>query len=302
MRRGLGIVAAVLIVASGATAVWLYSRVQELEVVGVTHDLHVVRGAGGNVAILTTSAGAVVVDSMTFRIQGERLRELAERLTGGPVQALINTHYHQDHTHGNLGFAPGTRVVATERTREYLDAFDSRYWQGRGTETLPSDLFADERELRLGGKTIRAIHPGPGHTGGDLVVLFVEDRVVHAGDLFFNRRYPRVDAEAGGSIRAWIESIDRVLSLDFDVVIPGHGEVSDREGLVAFQRFLVEVLGLVEAALAKGLSLEETLEGAELEEDAGYEYGGFPPFVVFDRESVIRSAWRELAGGDGGAA
>ena len=103
----------------------------------VTDDVHAVRGLGGNVGVLRTSAGAVVVDTMTFRIQGERIRELAERLAGGPIQVVINTHYHVDHTHGNPGFAPGTRVVATERTRDYLLALDASYWDGKAEQTLP---------------------------------------------------------------------------------------------------------------------------------------------------------------------
>ena len=58
-----------------------------------------------------------MVDTMTFRLQGKRIRELAEQLGGGPTQAVINTHHHADHSHGNPGFAPGTRVIATQRAR-----------------------------------------------------------------------------------------------------------------------------------------------------------------------------------------
>jgi cyclase len=290
-----GIVSA-LAVALAVGVIYVHDRVTSLEAEQVTGDVHMVRGLGGNVGVLRTGAGAVVVDTMTFRIQGERIRELAERLTGGPIQAVINTHYHADHSHGNPGFAPGTRVVATQRTRDYLLAFDASYWDGKAADTLPGDLFEQDYELRIGDKTIRSIHPGRGHTGGDLVVLFVEDRLLHMGDLLFSGRYPNIDLEAGGSVREWIGTLDRVLELDFDRVIPGHGPVTDREGVRAFQRFLREVWSAGEEAAREGLSLEETLARAQLSEDEGYGVTWMPFVFRLDRDFVIRRVWEEATG------
>jgi glyoxylase-like metal-dependent hydrolase (beta-lactamase superfamily II) len=296
MGRVLGAVLGAAVAAAGIGAVWLYNAVTSLESERVSGDVHVIRGVGGNVGVLRTAAGAVVVDSMLFRMQGRRIRELAERIAGGPVQAVLNTHYHRDHTHGNPAFAGGTRVVATARTRDYLLRFDASSWEGAAAETLPNDLVETSHEMRIGGKTIRSLHPGAGHTGGDLVVLFVEDRVLHAGDLLFAGRYPRIDLAGGGSVRAWIASLDRVLELDFERVIPGHGPVTDKDGVRRFQAFLAEVVATVEAALARGQSLEETLAGARLESDAGFEPGGLPPFAVFTRETVLEEVWAELGG------
>jgi glyoxylase-like metal-dependent hydrolase (beta-lactamase superfamily II) len=296
MGRILAGVAAALAVILAVGVIYGRDRVTALEAERVTGDVHAVRGLGGNVAVLRTGMGAVVVDSMTFRIQGERVRELAERLADGPIQVVINTHYHADHTHGNPGFAPGTRVVATQRTRDYLLAFDASYWDDRAEATLPNDLFEREHELRIGSKTIRLVHPGRGHTGGDLVVLFVEDRVLHAGDLLFSGRYPDIDLEAGGSVREWIGTLDRVLELDFDRVIPGHGPVTDRAGVLAFQRFLRELWRVGEEAAREGLSLEETLAGARLTEDEGYGVIRVPFVFTLDRDLVVRRAWEEATG------
>ena len=296
MGRILAGIASALVVALAVGVIYVHDRVTSLEAEQVTGDVHIVRGLGGNVGVLRTGAGAVVVDTMTFRIQGERIRELAERLTGGPIQAVINTHYHADHSHGNPGFAPGTRIVATQRTRDYLLAFDASYWDGKAEETLPGDLFEQEYELRIGSKTIRSSHPGRGHTGGDLVVLFVEDRLLHMGDLLFNGRYPNIDLEAGGSVREWIGTLDRVLELDFDRVIPGHGPVTDRAGVRAFQRFLGEVWRAGEEAAREGLSLEETLARAQLAEDEGYGVTWMPFVFRLDRDFVIRRAWEEATG------
>jgi glyoxylase-like metal-dependent hydrolase (beta-lactamase superfamily II) len=300
MLRKLAIAAAALVAAGGVAFVWLYHEVTTLESERVTDDLHVVQAAGinGNVGVLRTSEGAVIVDTMTFRAQGKQIRELAERLAGGPVQAVINTHYHMDHSHGNPGFPAGTRVVATQRTREYMLDFDADYWSGANAETLPNDTFGAEHELRIGGKTIRALHLGRGHTGGDLVVLFVEDRVLHLGDLFVNGRYPNIDLEAGGSVEAWIDTLDRALALDFDRVIPGHGPVGDRQAVRAFQAFLREVWQLVARAVGEGLPLERTQELARhtLASDRGFAVLGIPFLYRMDRDFVVRRAFEEATG------
>ncbi len=300
MLRKLAIAIAALVAVAALAFLWLHHEVTTLESERVTDDVHVVQAGGinGNVGVLRTAEGAVIVDTMTFRVQGARIRELAERLTGGPVQAVLNTHYHMDHSHGNPGFPAGTRIVATQRTRGYMLDFDSGYWSGANAETLPNDLFEAERELRIGGKTIRALHLGRGHTGGDLVVLFVEDRVLHLGDLFSNGRYPNIDLEAGGSVEAWIETLDRALALDFERVIPGHGPVADREGIRGFQDFLREVWQLARQAASEGLSLERTQELARrtLKSDAGFEVVGIPLVRSRDRDFVVRRAFEEATG------
>ena len=183
MNRKFGVFAAVLIALAGLTAIQLFHQVVSVESEQVTDSVHVISGVGGNVSVLKTDRGAVIVDAMLFPIQGRRIKDLAERLGGGPTQAIVNTHYHRDHTHGNPAWAVGTKRVATDRTRAYLDRFDRSFWEGEAAGTAPSEAFGDYHEMRIGGKTVRSFHLGRGHTGGDLVVLFVEDRVLHAADV-----------------------------------------------------------------------------------------------------------------------
>jgi len=289
LRRGA--VIAVLVIAAGL--IWGYRQATELEVARVTDDVHAIYGMGGNVGVLSTDRGALVVDTMTFRVQGSRILDLAEQLGGGPVQGIVNTHYHSYHTHGNPAFPAGTRIVATEKTLAYLKHVDAAYWQGAAAGTLPNETFRNEHELSVGDKTVRLIHPGRGHTDGDLVALFVEDRVLHTGDLFFNGRYPNIDLEAGGSVREWVAAIDRVLQLDFDKVIPGHGPVTDRAGLVAFQTFMRQLADVGAQAARNGWSLDETEREAALDADAGYQPISIPFVMKLDRAFVVRRAWEE---------
>jgi len=295
MKTLLARLALVLAVLLGIAALWATSRVRSLDTEAVDGDVHLLQGLGGNVAVLRTSAGAVVVDTMTFRMQGQRIREQAEQVGGGPVQAVLNTHYHWDHTHGNPGFAPGTHVVATTKTLEHLRTRDADYWTGGAEETLPNDTFDAEHTLSIGGKTIRALHPGRGHTDGDLVVLFVEDRVLHTGDLFVHGVYPSVDLEAGGSVREWPDTLDRVLALDFERVIPGHGPVAVRADVEQFRDFLRELWRVAEAAVAKGESLDDLRRNATLSGDAGYQTRTIPFVVTLDRDYVLGRAYEEAA-------
>ncbi len=270
----------------------LYRQLTHLTHEQVTDDVHVIFGLGGNAAVLKTGAGAVVVDTMTFPLQGERIRALAEELTGEPVVAIVNTHYHFDHTHGNPGFDEHVRIVATERTRRHLLERDRSFWEGRET-FVPDETFDHEHELQLGSKTVRLVHPGRGHTDGDLVALFVEDRVVHMGDLLFEDRYPNIDLEAGGSVERWPATLDAVREFDFDRVIPGHGKVTDRAGIERFRAFLVELWSAAQAAKANGWTLDETLERTTLGKDDHLEPYVIPFIVRLDRDFVVRRAWEE---------
>ena len=288
------VVIAVLVVA--ALLIYGYRRATELEVVELTKDVHAIYGLGGNVGVLSTDRGAVVVDTMTFRTQGTRILEVAEQLAGGPVQAVVNTHYHSDHTHGNPAFPTGTKIVATDKTLAYLKQVDGDYWSGAAEGTLPNQTFRNEQVLKVADKTVRLIHPGRGHTDGDLVVLFVDDRVLHTGDLYVNSRYPNIDLEAGGSVREWVAAIDRVLELDFDRVIPGHGPVTDREGLRRFQTFMRQLAEVGEQSMRNGWTLEQAEREAKVDADAGYEVLSIPFVVRLDREFVVRRAWEEATG------
>lgn len=291
-------VAAGLVAVLAVAGLWLFSLVRSLEVEQLTDDVFVIRGMGGNVGVLRTGEGAVIVDTMTFPLQGERIRERAEELTGEPVAIVINTHYHSDHTHGNPAFAPGTRVVATKATLHHLKTLDADFWQGEAAENLPNETIERAKQIKLGDKTIRVFYLGNGHTNGDLVAWFMEDRVVHLGDLFFHRHYPRIDVEAGGSAIEWGDTLDQVFALDFDHVIPGHGATTNEAGLRQFQAFMRQLAEVGEET--KTLPLERAIAEAKLSEDAGYEPLEPAWLLGLTREAAIEQAWQEARDLDSG--
>jgi len=275
---------------------YVFSQVRGIEVERLSDDLHVLRGFGGNVAVLRTSAGTVVVDTMTLPLQGARIRAVARELTGADTVLLINTHYHLDHTHGNPAFEPGTRVLASERTLSHLKALDAEFWTGDAAQLLPNETFSDRHTLTIGGKTMDLVQPGSGHTDGDLVVIFRDEGVIHMGDLLFNGHYPNIDLEAGGTVRDWPATLERVLPLEFDRVIPGHGPTTDRDGIRQFQTFMSQLADIGREAAEQGTSLEATIASDQLTADAGYEPIRFIISLGLDREFVLQRAWEEATG------
>ena len=296
MLRRIATGAALALLAIAAiTAIWLYQEIVTLDTERVSEDVYALFGQGGNVGVLRTETGAIVVDTMRFPLQGRRVRRLVEQLVEVSVETIVNTHYHADHSHGNPGFPAHTPIVATERTRELLLERDADAWSGAFADFLPNRTFPDRYELASGGKTVQLFHFGPAHTGGDLVVLFVEDRVLHAGDLLFTRYYPLVDLDAGGSLPGWVDALNRTLELDFDTVIPGHGEITDRAGLEQFRDFLAELWEQAQRAVREGWSLEEAQQRIELTQARDYRVFQVPLPALHrvGRDDAIAIAWRE---------
>ena len=288
MRRAVLWLLALVAVLGGATW-WVLG---DLDDTLVTNDVHMLSGVGGNVGVLLTPEGVAVVDTMMLVGQGRAIQKHIRALTPQPIVAVLNTHYHFDHTHGNPAFPVGTKVVATAKTLEHLRDLDAAFWKDSpARDLLPNDTFdGATREMRLGGKTIRAYHFGRGHTDGDMVVLFVEDRVLHAGDLFFNGHYPNIDLEAGGSVQQWAGTLDKVLALPFDVVIPGHGPVASRRALERFRDCMASLWTQTTAIRDRGGSLDDAIQLIDIDQFDLHPLWFAP---MLNRGFVVRRAWEE---------
>jgi glyoxylase-like metal-dependent hydrolase (beta-lactamase superfamily II) len=141
-----------------------------------------------------------------------------------------------------------------------------------GIETvLPDETFNGELELRVGDRAVRLIEGGPAHTRGDTMALLPSERVLFAGDLLFNGGHPIVWA---GPASNWIAACDRILAMDVDVIVPGHGPVTDKSAvreLKAYFEYLyaqAEVLhrdGLTPLEAARSLALDRWAEWGERE-------------------------------------
>lgn len=219
-----------------------------VETTELATGLHLVRGPGGNIAVLDGADGLTVVDS-GIPNRANDILEAVKRAGGGkPVSRLINTHWHFDHAGGNEVFArAGAMVYATAATRKRLAT--EQYTEVFKLTTpasppiaLPT-LTSDEFELHVGSEVLHLSAVPPAHTDGDLLVHFRSHDVIHTGDLFSNGFYPNIDASSLGWIGGMVAAADRILKLAGPKtrIIPGHGPMATAAELTAFRKMLVTV-------------------------------------------------------------
>jgi cyclase len=237
--------ALVTLAAAGVWLAWSQNPPAQLTMEKVTDNLYVIMQDGGNVAVMPTSDGVIVVDDK-FAQDAPQIMAKIKSVSDKPVRYVINTHQHGDHTGGNEAMlAAGAEILIHKNARANMVS---------GKQPgLPRITFSDETQVFAGGKEVRARHLGRGHTNGDAVVYFPSERVLHTGDLFVSSGAPFCDTANGGSIKEWDGTIQKILeNYDFDTVIPGHGNVAKRADLQKWVTTLATIRTRVKAACAGG--------------------------------------------------
>lgn len=194
------------------------------------------------------------------------------------IGTLVNTHSNGDHTFGNA-LVEGAEVIATgacaeEMTREspavlaelqrrapelgplgayLIHCFGAFAFAGIEPR-LPTRTFAGRLELAVGAKRVELIEVGPAHTRGDCLVHVPGDRTIFTGDILFVEGTPIVWA---GPVQRWIDACDRILALEPDVIVPGHGPITDRRGVVAVRSYLGYVRDEARRRFDAGLDARE---------------------------------------------
>jgi glyoxylase-like metal-dependent hydrolase (beta-lactamase superfamily II) len=227
-------------------------------------NLTLLSGPGGNVVVLHGADGLIVVDTFV----APAWPRLEESLKGlGPVKFVINTHWHFDHTDNNAPLhAGGATVVAHENTKRRMSepqhiAILDLDFPPSPAAALPQRVFKDGYKLAANGERLEVAHVPPAHTDTDVIVRFEQANVLHAGDVFFNGRYPLIDGSTGGRVDGMIEACDRLLHLaDGDTkIVPGHGPLATRADLVKYRDMLATAADRVRKLKASGKSLDESI-------------------------------------------
>jgi len=239
----------------------------KLDLVKVKDDLFVIHNAfvPGNTTALVTNEGVVLVDDK-FEVDAPNILATLKTVTNQPVRYVVNTHHHGDHSGGNVRMqGAGAQVIASEAAfRHFVDAKQS----GQPTVT-----FVDRALIHLGGKEVRLYYFGRAHTSGDVFVYFPSDRVLAAGDTFtFGAMTPMlIDYQGGGSAKDWTATLDRALELDFDTVVPGHGDVTTKAEMRKFRDLTITMRTKVHEMLMQKKSeaeitavLKSDFQGAQL--------------------------------------
>lgn len=229
----------------------------------LTANLHMMTGAGGNMALLTGAEGNLLVDDQ-FAPLSEKISAAIASLDARPVRFVVNTHLHGDHTGGNENFSKkGATLVAHENVRmRMVKGTTDRSGKPvppRNPEAWPMVTFQNSLNVHLNGQDIELVQVDRGHTDGDIIIRFLQANVIHTGDAFVRGRYPIIDRGSGGSFLAYIHSLSLIYNLadDQTKVIPGHGALATRADVKALHDILVDIRDQVAAALKKGTKVED---------------------------------------------
>ncbi|MEE4278727.1 MAG: MBL fold metallo-hydrolase [Halieaceae bacterium] len=227
--------------------------------------IYMLTGAGGNMGLSVGDDATFLIDDQ-FAPLTDRIVAAIAKVSDRPVDYVLNTHWHYDHTGGNENFGKsGSLIMAHDNVRARMVA-GQNMGNGRVIEpavpaALPVVTFNDSLGLHVNGQTVRGIHVNPAHTDGDTIVHFQEANAMHMGDIFNHGSYPFVDLSSGGHIDGIIEACAMALELadDETLIIPGHGSVARRGDLKAYHDRLVAIRERIAQHVAAGQSLEEIL-------------------------------------------
>src|SRR5579863_4689268 len=229
-------------------------------------NLYLITGSGANTVVRVTPAGVIVVDTKNpGENRYDRMMEEIKSVTDQPVKFVFNTHHHPDHVGNNKQFIDaGATVIAVDALKANM-ASDPRTKDIPG---LPTQTFAKDYVLKLGGAEVDAHFYGRGHTGDDTMVYFPAEKVVMVSDQMSDGT-PIVDFANGGSAVEWTQVLDGVLKLDFDMAIPGRGEPKTRADVQAFRDKFASVISRASDAIKAGAT-RDTLAMQVKTDDLGW--------------------------------
>src|SRR5580700_10749175 len=232
-------------------------------------------GPGGSVVVLNGPDGKFVVDSFVAPAW-PRLKAALDGLGKAPVQYVIDTHWHFDHTDNNAPLrAAGATVLAHENTKKDMSephdlpvlyrapdgALAGLHFDPSPLEALPQQTFAATYKLQANGETLALQHVAPAHTDSDIYVHFQKANVISMGDLFFNGMYPYIDPGTGGSIDGMIAAADNILSLadNHTKIVAGHGPLGNKADLTKSRDMLITSRDRVQKLKFAGRSAQEAV-------------------------------------------
>ncbi len=244
--------------------------------------------AGGNLGLITGDDGVVLIDDGLEPLVAVTVAAI-EALTGDPVNFVINTHAHGDHTGANEVLnGKGATVVAHDNLRRQMVK------DGSNRAALPELTFTDAVTFHLNGHTANVFHVANAHTDGDAVIHFPEVNIIHAGDAMFNRMFPFIDLDSGGSLGGFIAAQKKIIALadDDTKIIPGHGELANKADLQTAIDMLEDAQARVKALVDAGKSQEEVIAANPL---AAYAVDWTWGFITTER--MTETLYISLTGG-----
>jgi glyoxylase-like metal-dependent hydrolase (beta-lactamase superfamily II) len=234
------------------------------------NDVGIFTEQGGTIAWLSNNSGMVVVDTQFVDPATHLIAEL-KKISSRPLNYLINTHHHGDHTGGNLAFKGFAEKVVGHTNCLANHQKTATAQKSEDKQLFADTVFQDQWNARVGSELIKAHYFGAGHTNGDIVVHFENANIAHMGDLMFNKRYPFIDRAGGANIQSWINVLDKIVAkFDKDTLfVFGHSAdpvkvTGGKEEIRAMQNYLEKLLLFVKNEIKSGKSKEDILKAQSI--------------------------------------
>jgi cyclase len=221
-----------------------------------------------NTGFIVGSDSLMAIDTCFTERRARAFRDAISSVSGLPVRALVNTHHHGDHTHGNFVFRPEATIIGHELCRKEIIE------TGVGTKALfpgvdwgeiqiepPSVVFQNWMALYIDDLRAELIYVGPAHTSNDVLVWLPEPRVLFSGDILFNGGTPFA---LMGSVAGWLDALDQLRSLRAERIVPGHGAVCGPEVIEEVGEYLLFLQELARSGYEAGASPLEVARDADL--------------------------------------
>lgn len=260
-----------------------------------------------NAGLVVGDGASLLVDTLfDLRLTSRMLEAMAPHTGAAPIDTVVNTHANGDHCYGNQ-LVTGAEIIATTAAAEEMSevppallaglnqapgeigelfrSFFGAFEFGDITLTPPTRTFDGRLDLEVGGRELELVEVGPAHTRGDVLAFVPGDRVVFTGDILFIGGTPIVWA---GPLSNWVAACDLILGADVEVVVPGHGPVTDKTGVRQVRDYLSFVER--EATARHGAGIDAFEAARDIGRELG-EYGswGERGRIAVNVEAVYRS-------------
>ena len=266
-----------------------------------------------NAGIVTSGTASLLIDTLfDLKLTQEMLDTMRKSIPAAAhIDMLVNTHANGDHCYGNELVA-GAQIIASARTAEemvtgvspeqmatllkmapamgqlgeFMGRIFSPFEFDNITLTLPNKTFEGKLTIQVGDRTVELLEVGPAHTLGDTLVHIPTDRVIFTGDILFIGGHPIMWA---GPTSNWIRACDLILSLDVETIVPGHGPITGKKGVVEVKGYLEYIYAEARKRYEAGMPAPEAARDIPLDKYASWSEG--------ERIAVnVISIYRELSG------
>jgi cyclase len=237
----------------------------EIKTTKLAADFYILEGEGGTISVLVGRDGALLVDSEYAALTSKIVAEI-KQLSDKPVRFVVNTHVHADHTGGNENFAKlGAIIFSRDQVRERLDhpnpGADGTPGKSVPALALPAVTYDGPVSIYLDGENVRLLPIRNAHTDGDTLIIFPKHDIFVVGDYYRGVGYPFADLKRGGSLQGLLDGLGVTIGLagPHTRIIPGHGPVTGRSGLIDQRDLILAVRDKVAALVSQNKTLEEVL-------------------------------------------